>query len=65
MSSATDRDEVPRRIVEMLERARCRLRRYGRAWRVTGSGVDLLVDHPARLRPEDLLPLDRAWHAKQ
>lgn len=45
---------------ELAERHGCRLLRHGKAWRVYGPQVDVLVADLQWLRDNDLTPCDRA-----
>lgn len=45
------------RIRMLAQRHRCRVLPFGRAWRVVGPGVDLLLADLVSLRPSDLEPV--------
>lgn len=49
--------QVPEQARALLERGRCKVYRFGVAWRVVGPGVDVLLADLAYLRAPDLEPL--------
>lgn len=57
---AASADEAEARVRELAERHGCRLLRHGKAWRVYGPQVDVLVADLQWLRDNDLTPCDRA-----